>query len=350
MGYEKVDTSGNVKRLGDQERQRRRCHRHRDDCRVLRFADLGAGSVHHIAFAVENRAKQLEVRKALIDTGYQVTPVIDRDYFWAIYFRTPGGVLFEVATNEPGFDRDEDTAHLGEALKLPSQHAHLQGLSGKAPAAARRLTERAMSTQSYIHKALPGSAGRAAAFPLPRHRRRREPVVALGRELVPDATIVSPRGDVSEYGAARFFRRTGEGVYDMDDLARATAKMAGFVRAHVDAAKPSGGARPRLFQRREHPGVGAVLRSPALFDAVVLMHPLIPFEPEVKASLAGQRILVTAGRRDPICPPNLTSRLEAHLRARRRRCHSGMARGRPRTAAERNRGGQAFLRSTATGA
>lgn len=89
-------------------------------------ANLGAGSVHHIAFAVENRAKQLEVRKALMDTGYQVTPVIDRDYFWAIYFRTPGGVLFEIATNEPGFDRDEDTAHLGEALKLPTQHAHLR--------------------------------------------------------------------------------------------------------------------------------------------------------------------------------------------------------------------------------
>jgi glyoxalase family protein len=90
------------------------------------FADLGAGSVHHIAFAVEDRARQLEVRKALLDTGYHVTPVIDRDYFWAIYFRTPGGVLFEIATNEPGFDRDEDTAHLGEVLQLPRQHAHLR--------------------------------------------------------------------------------------------------------------------------------------------------------------------------------------------------------------------------------
>ena len=60
------------------------------------------------------------------ETGYQVTPPIDRDYFWAIYFRTPGGVLFEVATNEPGFDRDEDRAHLGEALKLPTQHEHLR--------------------------------------------------------------------------------------------------------------------------------------------------------------------------------------------------------------------------------
>ena len=63
-----------------------------------------------------------QVQRALLDTGYQVTPVIDRDYFWAIYFRTPGGILFEVATNEPGFDRDEDRAHLGEALKLPSRY------------------------------------------------------------------------------------------------------------------------------------------------------------------------------------------------------------------------------------
>ncbi len=90
------------------------------------FARQGAGSVHHIAFAVENREKQLEVRKALMDTGYQVTPVIDRDYFWAIYFRTPGGILFEIATNEPGFDRDEDTAHLGEALKLPSRYENFR--------------------------------------------------------------------------------------------------------------------------------------------------------------------------------------------------------------------------------
>src|SRR3546814_11714869 len=89
-------------------------------------ANPGAGSVHHIAFAVESREKQLEVRKALMETGYQVTPVIDRDYFWAIYFRTPGGVLIEVATNEPGCDRDEDRAHLGETLKLPAPHGHVR--------------------------------------------------------------------------------------------------------------------------------------------------------------------------------------------------------------------------------
>ena len=91
-----------------------------------RPARLGAGSVHHVAFAVPDRAAQLAMRKALVDSGHQVTPVIDRDYFWSIYFRAPGGVLFEIATNEPGFDRDEDTRHLGESLRLPKQYAHLR--------------------------------------------------------------------------------------------------------------------------------------------------------------------------------------------------------------------------------
>lgn len=125
MGYEKTDTQDNVTRFvvpGGNAANIIDIEAKPDSDP----ATQGAGSVHHIAFAVENRARQLEVREALLDTGYQVTPVIDRDYFYAIYFRTPGGVLFEVATNEPGFDRDEDTAHLGEALKLPSQHEHLR--------------------------------------------------------------------------------------------------------------------------------------------------------------------------------------------------------------------------------
>ncbi len=89
-------------------------------------AQQGAGSVHHVAFAVPTRAAQQTVRQALLDTGYAVTPVIDRNYFWAIYFRTPGGVLFEVATDEPGFDHDEQAPELGQALMLPPQHEHLR--------------------------------------------------------------------------------------------------------------------------------------------------------------------------------------------------------------------------------
>lgn len=78
-----------------------------------------AGTVHHIAFRTDNEASQLEIQKILIENGYQVTEVKDRNYFKSIYFREPGGVLFEIATDEPGFAIDEDEAHLGESLKLP---------------------------------------------------------------------------------------------------------------------------------------------------------------------------------------------------------------------------------------
>ncbi|WEX10048.1 ring-cleaving dioxygenase [Chelativorans sp. AA-79] len=89
-------------------------------------ARQGAGSVHHIAFAVPDAAAQRDVREALVNEGFHITPVIDRDYFLSIYFRAPGGVLFEIATDDPGFARDEDLEHLGEALKLPRQHEHLR--------------------------------------------------------------------------------------------------------------------------------------------------------------------------------------------------------------------------------
>ncbi|TMV36206.1 ring-cleaving dioxygenase, partial [Thioclava sp. BHET1] len=91
MGYQEVDRQGDVTRLAIPGGNGADVI----DLEVLPGTPLarqGAGSVHHIAFAVEDRAAQLEVRRALLDTGYQVTPVIDRDYFWAIYFRTPGGV------------------------------------------------------------------------------------------------------------------------------------------------------------------------------------------------------------------------------------------------------------------
>jgi glyoxalase family protein len=86
----------------------------------------GAGSVHHVAFAVPDRAAQDALRRELAGAGVAATPPIDRDYFWAIYFRSPGGVLFEVATDEPGFARDEAPEALGTALKLPAQHEHLR--------------------------------------------------------------------------------------------------------------------------------------------------------------------------------------------------------------------------------
>jgi glyoxalase family protein len=90
----------------------------------------GAGTVHHIAWACHDEEHE-DWRQRLADAGAQITPVVDRDYFHAIYFREPGGVLFEIATEGPGFDVDEDPAHLGEQLRLPAQHEGLrEQLSG----------------------------------------------------------------------------------------------------------------------------------------------------------------------------------------------------------------------------
>ncbi|MGI8496317.1 MAG: ring-cleaving dioxygenase [Gemmatimonadaceae bacterium] len=82
----------------------------------------GAGTVHHVAFAVHDDMAQLAVRERVTAAGLHPTPVIDRNYFNSVYFRTPGGILFELATIPPGFTIDEPVEHLGEGLMLPAQY------------------------------------------------------------------------------------------------------------------------------------------------------------------------------------------------------------------------------------
>ncbi len=84
-----------------------------------RPGNVAAGSVHHIAFRTRNDAEQLQWREHLVELGYNVTPVIDRIYFHSIYFREPGGILFEIATEPPGFTLDETLEKLGTGLRLP---------------------------------------------------------------------------------------------------------------------------------------------------------------------------------------------------------------------------------------
>src|SRR5476651_685420 len=82
-------------------------------------ASNGLGTVHHVAMAIGSAEEQLRLREKLLRYGCKVTEVRDRCYFQSIYFREPGGVLFEVATVQPGFAIDEDPASLGRNLKLP---------------------------------------------------------------------------------------------------------------------------------------------------------------------------------------------------------------------------------------
>ena len=139
-------------------------------------------------------------------------------------------------------------------------------------------------------------------------------LIDLGQQLMPGAHLIAPRGDVSEGGALRFFKRTGEGVYDMADFARATTKMSGFIAAQADRLAPSSVAALG-YSNGANILASVLFSDPRRVDRAVLMHPLIPFEPAPQPALTGKRVLISAGRRDPISPAALTERLAAYFAA-----------------------------------
>jgi glyoxalase family protein len=119
FGYQLFDESGNRFRFAAHDKSG---PGHSIDLLCMPDAHprrVAAGSVHHIAFRARNDEEQRQWRKHLVELGYNVTPVIDRIYFHSIYFREPGGILFEIATDPPGFTLDEDVDQLGQNLRLP---------------------------------------------------------------------------------------------------------------------------------------------------------------------------------------------------------------------------------------
>jgi len=85
-----------------------------------------AGTNHHIAFRVKDEEDLMAIREKIVDRGLHITEKINRDYFFSLYFREPGGVLFEIATDNPGFATDETVENLGSSLQLPKQHEHMR--------------------------------------------------------------------------------------------------------------------------------------------------------------------------------------------------------------------------------
>ncbi|MEM1428541.1 MAG: alpha/beta hydrolase [Pseudomonadota bacterium] len=165
-----------------------------------------------------------------------------------------------------------------------------------------------MSLQTYHARTHTGGAGAPLVFAFHGTGGDEDQFFDLTRRLLPDASVVSPRGDVSERGAARFFRRTAEGVYDMADLAARTETMAAFVETKK-AAHPGSPVFGFGYSNGANILASVMMVRPDLFDRVGLLHPLIPWQPAAVPALAGRDVLVTAGLRDPICPWPLSQRL-----------------------------------------
>ncbi|WP_342748573.1 alpha/beta hydrolase [Devosia submarina] len=161
----------------------------------------------------------------------------------------------------------------------------------------------------YLFREKPSKAGAPLFFVFHGTGGDENQFFALAEQLLPGAHVVAPRGDVSEGGALRYFRRTGEGVYDMDDLRQRTAKMAGFVQARKKDGQKVVGLG---YSNGANILASVQFAAPELFDASILMHPLIPFIP-ADAGFSGKRVLITAGQRDPMASTQTTQDLHDYF-------------------------------------
>jgi predicted esterase/catechol 2,3-dioxygenase-like lactoylglutathione lyase family enzyme len=294
----------------------------------------GVGTVHHVAWRVADDAAQLEMRARVAAEGLRPTPVIDRTYFHSVYFREPGGVLFELATDAPGFAIDEPLERLGERLMLPPQYeGHRAQIEAALPPIHLPLPAREAIEVSagggpedvgaealgFVHKYLPPASGAELAgsttlLLLHGTGGDEDDLVPLGRRLLPGAGLLSPRGKVLERGMPRFFRRLAEGVFDQEDLARRTDELAEFVET---AVRTYGLCRDGIvavgFSNGANIAASLLLRRPGILRGAVLLSPMVPFELPTTPELAGTAVFIGAGRGDSIAPPAQAERLAAIL-------------------------------------
>ncbi len=295
----------------------------------------GAGTVHHVAWRVADDRAQLEVREQVTQAGLDPTPVIDRNYFHSVYFHEPGGVLFELATDPPGFAIDEPVERLGERLMLPRQYeAHraeieavLPPIHLPAPASAAAFFMGTTGPEDvsgdalgFIHRYIPPTdgaelAGSTTLLLLHGTGGDEEDLIPLGRALLPGAGMLSPRGKVLERGAARFFRRIAEGVFDQEDLARRTAELAEFIERAATTYELDRGRFVAVgFSNGANIAASLLLRRPGLLRGAVLLSPMVPFVPDPTPDLTGTSVFIGAGRADPIAPATQTEHLARLLR------------------------------------
>ena len=296
----------------------------------------GAGTVHHVAWSVADDETQLTVRERVVDAGLHPTPVIDRNYFHSVYFREPGGVLYELATNPPGFAIDEPVERLGELLMLPAQfephraeieavlpriHLPVRATGISAFAESEGPEDVSGDALGFVHRYVPPEAGSEVAggttlLLLHGTGGDENDLLPLGRSLLPGAAMLSPRGNVLERGAPRFFRRLAEGVFDQEDLALRTEELAQFIEAaSVTYALERDGLVAVGFSNGANIAGSLLLRKPGLLRGAVLLSPMVPYEPGALPDLAGTAVFIGAGRNDPIAPTEQVERLASILRA-----------------------------------
>jgi len=265
----------------------------------------GSGTVHHIAFRTPTDEEQKQWQRSLGEIGYQVTPVRDRKYFKSIYFHEPGGVLFEIATDPPGFAVDEPLEDLGRSLQLPPQfeswrakiEAELPPL--RPPAFVHEFVgPRASGSGEMTLVALHGTGG------------DEQDLLPLAQVVASGAAIISPRGQVKENGMNRFFRRLAAGVFDEKDVVRRAHELADFLL--ITAAghnRPLDKLVALGYSNGANIAAAVMFLRPEVFSEAILLRPMLPLSQPPAVDLSGKKVLILRGRMDKMIPAYSTDQL-----------------------------------------
>ncbi len=166
----------------------------------------------------------------------------------------------------------------------------------------------------FIHEFVPGSSSRTLLLLHGTGGNERD-LIPLGRELDPNAALLSPRGKVLENGMPRFFRRLAEGVFDLEDLKYRTNELADFVTA---AVQHYGFATDQLvavgYSNGANIAASMLLLRPEILGAAILFRAMVPIVPDRLPDLSSVRVWIGAGDQDPIIPPSEVQRLVELLR------------------------------------
>ena len=166
----------------------------------------------------------------------------------------------------------------------------------------------------FIHEFVPGNSSRTLLLLHGTGGNERD-LIALGRELDPNAALLSPRGKVLENGMPRFFRRLAEGVFDLEDLKHRTNELADFVAAathHYGLASDNVVAVG--YSNGANIAASMLLLRPEILSAAILFRAMVPLIPDTQPKLSSVRVWIGAGTNDPIIPTSQTKRLAELLR------------------------------------
>ena len=166
----------------------------------------------------------------------------------------------------------------------------------------------------FIHEFVPGNSERTLLLLHGTGGNERD-LIPLGRELDPNASVLSPRGKVLENGMPRFFRRLAEGVFDLEDLRKRTHELADFV---ISAAEHYSIDMKKIvavgYSNGANIAASMLLLRPKVLSAAILFRAMVPLTPETQPNLSSVRVWIGAGTHDPIIPTSETKRLAELLR------------------------------------